>query len=519
MATTVTYNGVVMHNVYTREWSEELQYDESHTDAMFHIFKLKFEGILYAVNSDPTVPTYTQPTQAASGLDMPANYQAVSLALQHPRGQLVVAVSDNEGNQSILLQCDPAPGDMTVAGANTAWNMANMHRDVNNGPKPTAFRVLQIIGNKCLRVAFEVECAKLKCSNTYLFNGSPVGFMPAVLSNRWTVQEAMDENHFTTRTISGKLRLSTAVPAPQVYSKSLTSPYLELGFRRNSIEYSVAKNGLECEYRIVDRQVHSSAPWPATKMDVRHSQSSGDGLNMRSEVHVELEGPPWASKKLLIARALQIIDAKLNFTQFQTSGAFLARYIPEFVSIVDYIGQANRVEATVRFLEIPPEDRYGKANIQDLVTNLRDNIGKPLSVPYAAGHMYDPAVSEKPALHGYYPPQGDKPTGSVRAPVVLAFLQCYLQQPCVDRHAIVSGNAGQTPSSATEEDPPDPVAIEVEEGQVTYVSAEDNWSATAKSSVYTTSRSTSRYETDESRVQLPKAIVQVEPVPDPPPDS
>jgi len=325
--------------------------------------------------------------------------------------------------------------------------------------------------------------------------------MPVALSNRWSVEEGMDENCFTTRTIAGRMRLSTAVSAASVLPKYLVVPGLESGFRRSSVTFTVDKTGLECDYRIIDRQVHTAAPWPATKMNARHTQSTNDGLSMTSEVYVELEGSPAADKKALFARAMQVIDAKLNFAAIESE--FKTKYIPEHISFTDHIGDVNRIEAVARFLETPAED-----GIEKTFANLRKELGKPLVLPANDYGPYDPGISTPPAIYGYYPPFGESPAGSERRPSVQMLLQCYLQQPCVDKHGIAKGET--VIYEEDEDDEPEKhytptEVIEEPPGNLDYVPKEDQWGESAKSSVYTYIRASSRYVTDELRVQLPVA--------------
>lgn len=501
MATIVTYNGVVLYNVVTREWSQEVAYDESHTDAMFHTFRLRFEGILHADYSGPGWVSGPGPSESAV-----ANYAVVHARILKAREVLTVSVSDSGGEQTWLFRCDPAPGDPDNAA--TPAELANVDRDVNNGPKPLRFQILQIVGAKLLRVAFEIECAKVICpTTTYTSDGYPAGALPVVLSNRWSVSEEMDENAFITRNITGKLRLSAAVGSTGVDAKYLVIPGLERGFRRAAVNFSTDKAGLDCEYHVTDRQVHTAAPWPATKMSVQHHHSTEEGVNMRNEVHVELEGPPHADKKLLLSRAIQIIDAILNFAaMYGEEGR--KRYFPEVVEYTDFIGEHNRVNAHVRFLETPYKDT--DENIAILFGNLRENMGKPLELPDVAEQSwpYDPQWSDPhTSIYGYTPP-GKTDPGGERRPTVLMLLQCYLQQPCIDQHGIAKAEA-QYPGETEESEAGNRYYPEVTEspgGTLPY-SPGDEWSDSAKTSIYTFVRMSSRYLFNQLRVQLPLAAV------------
>lgn len=489
MGTTVEYNGVTLHNVVTREWSQEVRYDESNTDAVYHVFRMRFEGILHA-GSEGNVWV-----SAGTGGTMPGQYDGVYRRILKPRSHLFVTVSDAGGAQTELFRCNPPAGDPMPGGPGIEQTTG--HTDVDNGPKPKSLRVLQIIGATSLRVAFEIECAKLVCPQPIYTGQGLASELPVVLNNRWSVAEDMDDNYFLTRTITGKLRLSIAVATSKIDAKWLVIPGLEKGFRRTALDYTVDKTGLDCDYRITDRQVHTAAPWPATKMSVRHTQSTNDGIAMSSEVYVELEGPPAADKRLLFTRVIQVIDAKMNFAEMQNE--FGTRFIPEDISFTDYIGESNRVEGRVRFRQHPG----GDVNPAMMFTNLATEIGKPIeSLPSVAGEPapYDPQVSQSPAVYGY------TPQGGARSPAVLMLLQCYLQMPCVDVHGIVKGSSSETaPDEEGEsQEQYQPLVTEMVSGSIPN-SPGDEWSQAAKNSLYTLSRVCTRYEMDECSVQLPRA--------------
>lgn len=492
MGTTVTYNGVTLHNVQTREWEQETVYDESNTDALYHRYRMRFEGILHAEASGSTwVGTAAQE-------NMVAQYGAVYARLQQPRQSLKVTVSNAHAADEplVLFECVPSvPPSHAGQG-----NLNEVNRDVDNGPKPLGFKILQVIGAKCLRVSFAIQCAKLSCPPPW-YTGGPLQ-VPLVLNNRWSVSEEMDANNFTTRTIAGRMRLSCGVtsdqlvtnnPAmPQVFARYLVVPGIEEGFKRERIEFSADKSGLECEYRITDRQIHTAPPWPATRMEARHTQTTHDGFSVASEVHVRLEGPPHVDKRYLITRAIQIIDAKLNFIDRQAN----VSWVPELISITDQIGETNTVEAIARIRET--------INAPDamLFATLRKNLGNPLELPSIQNepHEYDPTRTDPPAVFGYVPHKGE------RRPTVLLTLQCYLQMPCRDLHRIFSGT--QPADDEDEEESRNTYAPEVKEASSSgdLPPAKDGaWSDEHREAQYCFARISTRYLANTCRVQLPIA--------------
>jgi hypothetical protein len=258
-------------------------------------------------------------------------------------------------------------------------------------------------------------------------------------------------------------------------------------------------------------------------MSVRYTQSTRDGLNMTSEVQVELEGPPYASKKALFGRAVEIIDAKMNFAEMLEpagdgpASKYKTKFIPEHISFTDYTGDLNRIEAMARFLVTPAEQ-----NLKDFMTGMRSKLAWPLELT-----NYDPQISSPPLNYGYNPPSYLQTEGTIRLPLAFLVLQCYLQQPCVERHAIgkpiSAGSPTTPPEDNYEEDEEkneegDPIVENDPWGSIPYPERIDKWSYAANSSIYTFSSMCSRYITDKLRVQLPVAgnIVRVTPasVPD-----
>jgi len=491
MGTVVTYNGITLFNTQTRLWDQEVRRDPSDTDVYYHLFRFRFETVLHrhALDGDGN--------QTDLG-SMVTNYKDLQSKLLKPRQTLVIYVSDAGGNLQEIFRCRPCAGDInTYAGG----LMLDPEHDVDNGPKPVSFRILHVAGAQCMRSSYEITCAKVVCEDNYRTgSGDSISAMPLVLNNRWSADEAMDDNYFITRTIAGKLRLANPAAATGVTGKSLVVPGLEIGFKRQALNFTTNTNGLECDYRVIDRQVHTAAPWPATKMSARHTEATNDGVNLSSAMQVELTGAPNSDKKMLIGRAIEIADARLNF--LKNAKDFAETHVIEEIGVTDFVGPENRVEMTIRYLEVP----HDKTNpIGQLIGNLANAMGsriENLETLPGQPEPYDPLRSWTPALYGYNPQ-----SMADRSPATLLLLQCYLQQPCVDRHAIA-----QWENEPTEESEPYdgyntnyPATVnQYPEGSLNYP-ADDEYSKSAKSSLYTVATVSNRYLINQCRVQLPIA--------------
>ncbi|MCP4539919.1 MAG: hypothetical protein GY832_22495 [Chloroflexi bacterium] len=489
MSTNVTYNGVRMSNVVTRQWDQEIVYDDSNTDLLYHKFKLRFEGVLH-VQGNPLnrSRTWTAPESGSTSAANAATLMdEVRTALGKPRKKLAVTI----GGQSALI-CEPG----------TPLNVNHIHRDVDNGPKPKSVDIQHIAGDKLFRVSFSIDCCKVEC-------GSLTG-PSAVLSNRWSISESMDDKFFTTRVIAGRLRLGSAV-SPFTY-KNIVVPGLEKGFRRDRVSFVVAANGLEADYEITDAQTHTSAPWPAVRMTGTHNEMTGSGVDFFSEVAVKLEGGPDSDKGLMFEQALQVVDSRLNMLKRRLNND----YHLEQAAMIDHFGDRNTVEVRFRIKQFPGTNDDGtKRTVQDLLTNIgKTYLGtpieiKPLLIAVPSSHIsgrsplrheYDRALNPEPEIHGW------NVQGGPRNPAaVLLLLQCYQQSPCSNAHAIYGGSSipgtPQTPGTET--------PTEYEASMVPVLPTENPTSEVDTTSMaeglYTYTRAETTYHTRRMKSQMPLA--------------
>ncbi len=518
MSTDVVYNGIVMHNVVTRWWSQTVRYDDSNTDRIYNEHKMRFEGIVHA-QSDPnptsenriTPDTASQVGQAPAfiaegllgdthiigtsggGIDCLNN---IRKKMSFPRKVLVIQM-----NNKTVLEAHPldelfgSGGDPSASGS---------IYDVINGPKPSEVEVMHVANGRIFRVGFTIEVGLLDCED------SQAAILSPVLNNRWSIAEDLDENFFTKRVIRGKLVFSSAwVASHHPFVRALVIPRLENGFRRERIGFSVAPDGLTAEYEILDRQTHTAAPWPATKISGTHTEGTGDGVTMRSSCSVRLEGAPNTNKQHLITRAFQIIDNKLNILDQSGKATPLNRnYKVEQCEITDHFGQANVVSCSMRIQQVTDDPARWLANLRTT------KLGKPIELPdlvwepfnnnsEANSVPYDPAVSWEPAFHGYNP-YGEP--DAERDPTTLMLLRCFLQRPCqpFNDHAIWAGREGIP--DPVEEDPTE--VFEYQKGSLSdSIGAQDteNTSDPHRQAMFTLSKAKTEYFFTPVRAQMPIA--------------
>jgi hypothetical protein len=275
-------------------------------------------------------------------------------------------------------------------------------------------------------------------------------------------------------------------------------PQLEAGFRRQTIDYIVAANGLDIDYAVIDRQVNDAAPWPATKLTGTFGESTTDGILYMTDLHLRLDGPPGADKRMMIARGVQIAQQKMEIVlpdNDQNKQAIGYRVLN--AALVEHLGDANAVEVHFTI-------QHQKENPKEYLTNLWTKwLGTPLSLPAAAGEpeAYDPAKSREPALYGYTPH-----TNGNRDPAALFVLGCYLQTPC-GPHGILRGTDDEGEPSPVS--PGDDLPVTITGGQSPGElsnSPGDRYSAATHDAMYTMCRAETRYTIEGNRVQLPIAL-------------
>ena len=453
---TVEYNGIKIQNALTREWRQEVVYDPSGTDQLLNRHTITFEGIVTEWPNKPPglMSKHVEHARISTG------WELVRIALSQPRHTLLVTLTWWEKvNQNVVpithtfFQCYPE-----------SLHPENEDRDVSNGPKPQETRLLAVLGSHALKVSWTVQCEKLDIFYTSTHHGKALHLgedkfgaweitqqlahsplVEAVLNNRWSLREEFDENAFCVRTIAGSLRLSKNAARLRDDGRRLVTPPLETGFKRERMLYTIDPDGLTVHYEITDRQVHTAAPWPATKIQVRHRRSTADGVRFTAACQVRLEGPPFAPKSALLARTVQIMDF---YTQFLTNAKNYGRsyYITQ-ADLVEEIGQENAVEGHIE-LAVLGDPNNSQSFSLDFLEQQWLQLGKDLDLSrepepptgIRGPGFYNPHISWEPSAYGYT-------TGGQRGVQELALwwlIQCYLQRPHCPPHGIgVAINAPQ----------------------------------------------------------------------------
>lgn len=408
--TSIQYGPVVITNVLTRTFSQEEVLDDSGTDLLYFKYTVRVVG--YILDALPVVPaTPGSPTfgiTPITGANSPAN-QLAQLRYQFaPRQQFSMFTTHPDGTQYSMLRCGPA----NILGA-TDVNL----KDVNNGPRCKVVAIDRIVGDATIRVELEFEICMLNCD----YNGGTSN-TSGVLSNRWSCTDDLNEDFMTTRTWGGRLRLSSSQVSPHSF-RYLVVPQLQMGMRRDSMNFRATEDGLNLDYQIVDKEIAFSAPTPATNWSLRVTERRdlSQSPAWHTDVDVMLKGDRYVDKKKLIAIASAIADAK-----FGGGNVGANNYLVESITISDeYSSTENLIRLNATAMRL---DNNGPA-----VKGMQSKwLGRPIDAADLAGvvNAYDSRISRDLRV-------GEKLEVQGAIPVVGAFV-AYLQTPCSTQHAIAT---------------------------------------------------------------------------------
>ncbi len=460
MSTTVIYNGVEIRNCLTKRFEQVTVMDPSDTDKEYDKFTVRVAGYVHKIyqSLSPTVGVM-ETVNPNSGLSIgpnsvAANQMRARRLLMEPRKQFKMTVGEVP-----LLECGPRLTE--TAGDETTVEVA--YNDVNNGPKPRACSITSIVGTNLMPIEFEIEICMIDCVNPQNYTG--------IINNRWAMADQIDQDWYTTRTITGRLRVADVNLNPQAM-RSLFVPPLQHGFKRDTIEATTSIDGLTVDYRVVDKEVLASCPAPGTTWEGTHTLSTGDGAQTHGEVSVSMKGPRDANKLEMIQAMALICQQKLDLLN-------LKNFITQ-AAIVDHLHE-NRVEMRVQV------DHSGVETNPIALLNLpRGTFGKIIELP-----GYDHNLSRVPSVFG--------------TATVTGLFVSYLQSPCSPRHNIPG-------TTAT---PPEPEGGEERsENPKTYTYGGDlpidneianNYSQEAAVGVYTFYEMEVAYPQDQNTIALPIA--------------
>jgi len=394
MATTLIYNGVTMRNVLTRKFDQTCEYDDSRTDLLFHKFTISVRGYVHGYVS----PITNQDVTPINQLGVAETEIAIRQALSEPRREFKMTVGE-----SILLHVKAAhdPGTFYPAQASPHPKIISdgtWLADLNNGPKPTSVTVSNIIGSSLMVVEFTIELHCLDCPSS---NANQSG----VLNNRWSVRDMIDEFWLTTRTITGRLRVTNPILNPQSF-RGWVVPPLQSGFKRQSIDIATTADGLTLEYTVTDQETVASPPDPAIKWTGQHAAISEDGSSVFEEFQITVWGDKYTPKLELIRVAALVSEQRLGLQKGKSVNTV------QQASIISYLDE-NKIDMRLR-------------TIRGSLDGKNDNVA-------ALGFPTERLASMKTGVPDYKPDTNPVMPAYGTATMTGLFVS-YLQSPCNQNH-------------------------------------------------------------------------------------
>lgn len=399
----VLYNGVTLTRVETKKWQEDVQYDESGMNMLGSRVEMTFEGTitessLEGYAESPHSEDAAIPPNVPVGVGKKIQYAL--RALEMPRANLIV-YDDIQNAEPIFA----AYAENGLTEDSPIQNQLNM--DVAGGPKPISVRIVYIV-NGYARVEITFVVNKIRCLEGETTGGNSNNLNPRsgfVISNRCWTDETIDENFYTTKKFTGRLRVSSANQSVLFY-RQMFYPPLERGFYRESVNFSESEDGLTLNYTVTDKQRRNAAPYPATKVEGEvqyHSINSGTTF---VAARVSMIGAPFAPKQALVARALEFIRIKIDSF---TKDIFQTGTIQDFV-VSENIGDPPAITVSLKMLtnarEKSSPQQEGKTLFDTYIANL-NQIGSEVEFNdwYINGSeepvAYKRYESQKPDPYGY----------------------------------------------------------------------------------------------------------------------
>ena len=414
--TDILYGNVRLRNVQTESFEQNVIYDESGTDLLYHQFRIRVNAIVTLSANTGEIGAVVPGSTAT---EMQGNLHA---AMMHPRQDFKFYVDDE-----VLLE--------------SSHHSKDPYRDVNNGPKPQRCAITHIAGHKMFRISWEVEIAVVLCgegrTDYYTEDGQPIiAPMTAspVLNNRWTLSEEKDQDFATSRTWTGKLRVAHIDYNPN-WVRHLVVPQKAKGYRRMRMRFLASANGLELNYEITDRQEYEAPPFPATSWSGQYREGAGPGGKIGSaSVSVTLSGPPNGAKADLLSRAAEICRDRIRYGKSKDTA--LGEPILVETTIVDHIG-VNRVTVEAHFKRFGNKDEPTGSAVRLYLGAVVARMGTPMELK-----GYDPKKFPSPS-----PYDGTTP--------VSAYIM-YLQNPCGSVFGMPYARPGKPEKPEPDPDPDDP---------------------------------------------------------------
>lgn len=297
----IVYNGVTLPLTRVNDLALDEVRSEDGIDYLYHKFTL---DVSCKVTTDlPMFDSGPNPPTAAATI-----VQARDLLMQ-PRKTLQIFMGGQFDYPSVagVQLGGGAPGSGITIGDATLLEIVGP--DPSGGPFPEQVSVSNIISGTSMDVRFKISGALRPCDSG--------GDSAVVVSNRYSVEFAYDENFYCTRSIRGKLVIKQGTDISGQFTadnfRQFCIPALPAGFQRSSLVFTVSSDGLSLSYSITDREVFATAPKPATSVSAQYVEAmSNMGSTMTAGITVSLTGAVGTPRAALITLAGKIAASRYD---------------------------------------------------------------------------------------------------------------------------------------------------------------------------------------------------------------
>jgi hypothetical protein len=431
--TILKYGDITIYRGEITEFDQRPEFDQSGTDLKCWVFSIGIVGYLHGLPSSGACVRHDVAGGAIrDGSATDAEKQVRWRLIPRQKFQLAVGCTSNITDGQTLLFAIPfyEGGSITTptqlvntrvdaqTGSGSVTGLSQF--DVANGPKCTDFRIVHVAADNLFKVEARFEVHLVLCDDNSYANGNKQG----ILSHRWSCADTLDHNLRATRTYRGQLEIATAVFSPHWF-RAVVVPPLNNGFRRNHMSFVATEDGRHLQYTVTDQEIAISAPPPARRWAVTHSESSvpeGESFVGMSTCSVTLEGDSNVDKMQLIELGVAVVQQKLFGVilgqPLGNQGILLGD-----ITIVDHTGDVNMVQVSAT----------AKTKLKTVGTGVvprLDGFSKILKAVDLPGFCssYDPRTSKGGR-------SGETPEFNGPAPLV-GIWRCYLQSPCSDVHQV-----------------------------------------------------------------------------------
>lgn len=407
--TCIQYGTVRLYHCQTRRIEQRPVMDKAGVNLKCWRYVVHVAGYLHGFPNDCAYSSINISEESGETV-LPAHESAAQAHQQArwrlpPRQTFVMAVgctSSDINSGTVILAANPmtyvaVPADLAVTGLS--------NYDVNDGPRCTQFDVVHVSSDNIFRVeaSFVIHMVQFNDDGTSAAN------VTGVLAHRWSCADTLDHNLRLTRTYRGLLELATSNFSPHWF-RYLVVPPLQPGMRRDHMDFVATEDGKRLQYKIRDVEVAVSAPAPARRWSVEHSEQtlSQDGLKVTSQCAVSLEGDRTSDKGQLIMLGLAIVIAKVQGVGPGGDPDSPGTVVFNDICITDHTGDLNLVRVTASCWR-PPNLIQGVTVRTKGFNKLITEADLPAfataydSTRSAGGYDGDPTVYEGPlALTGIF---------------------------------------------------------------------------------------------------------------------